>query len=919
MADDHYYDISTIFAEIEDYLLESMKRNMLRHIGEEQREGINWSQWQTEMLKGLEEYKHDNERIFNYVYPEINKKIESMIQFSYASGESEQEAEILAAIRKGYKKFHPIHDINGEFFNLNRRKLSALISETTESMEKAENSALRMVNDQYRKIIFSAQTFYNSGAGTLWRAVDMASKNFLSAGLNCIEYKNGAQVNIASYAEMAIRTANTRAYLHGEAAKREQYGIHTVIVNRHNAACPLCVKWQGRVFIDDVWGGGTAEESRIKGYPLLSEAIARGLYHPNCKDGHTTYFEGISRKPEPPTASQKAEQIRRYNLQQQQRYNERNIRKCKRLYEGAQDESEQKKYLEKLKSWQKRSRDLIEENPKILRRAPEREKLRDDLKHLSITPPNTPPGIEIKINHPEAKVKANPPQVIIEGHFVDPAKKVKVRPAGTAAAERKKTIETLRTKANLVTAKAKDAQKDAAIAKRKAQIAEAKAKAAASKAKTARGQVNLIKAKAQLRDKNVAQQQLEGKLAVAEAKRLRSIAEIKKTEMRAAKRRYSTLMKLDNNGKVKVNVNTVTTKKVPVKAVTPPTAKKVAVIAIHPTVEEQRNIEVLRAKARVANKKAKELREKANAANVKAQTAENKVKVVTRKAKAAKEQASLIKVQIETRDKRIAQQALDAKLAIAEAKRLRSMAEIEKIETRAQARRSMTLISMQNWLQQIKPEHHADINKMFNRMDNKRLRFWEKYGNLIKGDFCYAKGGSHHSMGKVLIDLAEVDDRDRVLGYKQTHVAGLLHEIGHLMDYDLNICPNLPDLETKLRNDFMDYATHMLGLDVRKTGLTDAQKRRLSYDLSGNGNRDLCFLKDAVSDICEGLTNGDVCGGFGHINISQDYWNRPNSLIKESVAHMFLAYMDGGEKYTIMKQYFPTAMQYFEDYLNTLI
>lgn len=26
--------------------------------------------------------------------------------------------------------------------------------------------------------------------------------------------------------------------------------------------------------------------------------MAGGLYHPNCKDGHTTYFPGISDKPE---------------------------------------------------------------------------------------------------------------------------------------------------------------------------------------------------------------------------------------------------------------------------------------------------------------------------------------------------------------------------------------------------------------------------------------------------------------------------------------------------------------------------------------------------------------------------------------------------------------------------------------------
>ena len=126
-----------------------------------------------------------------------------------------------------------------------------------------------MTDDVYRQTIFKAQMFYNSGASTLWKAVDMATKDFLSAGINCIEYKNGARVNIASYSEMALRTAN----------KREEWGIHTVKVSSHNSACPMCIQWQGRVYIDDVYGKGTKEESIKSKYPLLSEAVKGGMFH----------------------------------------------------------------------------------------------------------------------------------------------------------------------------------------------------------------------------------------------------------------------------------------------------------------------------------------------------------------------------------------------------------------------------------------------------------------------------------------------------------------------------------------------------------------------------------------------------------------------------------------------------------------
>ena len=47
------YDIAGAFEDIEMSLIKSMRNNMKRHINEEYDEGINWTQWQAEMLAGL--------------------------------------------------------------------------------------------------------------------------------------------------------------------------------------------------------------------------------------------------------------------------------------------------------------------------------------------------------------------------------------------------------------------------------------------------------------------------------------------------------------------------------------------------------------------------------------------------------------------------------------------------------------------------------------------------------------------------------------------------------------------------------------------------------------------------------------------------------------------------------------------------
>ena len=62
MQHNEEYDITSAFKRIEDELIDSMVRNMDRHLAEEDEEGILWSQWQAEQLKALEKYKKKNQK-----------------------------------------------------------------------------------------------------------------------------------------------------------------------------------------------------------------------------------------------------------------------------------------------------------------------------------------------------------------------------------------------------------------------------------------------------------------------------------------------------------------------------------------------------------------------------------------------------------------------------------------------------------------------------------------------------------------------------------------------------------------------------------------------------------------------------------------------------------------------------------------
>lgn len=346
------YDIGKAFEAIENELIASMIRNMKRHKLEEIEEDKQWTMWQAEMLKSLEKYKKENQKKYKDVFKDINKQIKILISIANTEGQMSQEISILNAIKNGFKAKRVSKGAYGEFFKLNERKLEALIKATMDDMEKAETAVLRMANDQYRKVIYNAQVYANTGAGTYEKAVDMATKDMLEAGLNCIVYANGARHLLSDYADMAIRTASKRAYLQGEGLKRQEWGISTVIVNKRGNPCPKCLPFCGKVLIDDVWSGGKASDGP---YPLMSKAIEYGLYHPRCKDSHTTYFPGISTADDTWTEEELEGIGLKAKRDAEWQYAQRQEKKYRRLAKNALDKADKTKYYAIADKWKEKA------------------------------------------------------------------------------------------------------------------------------------------------------------------------------------------------------------------------------------------------------------------------------------------------------------------------------------------------------------------------------------------------------------------------------------------------------------------------------------------------------------------------------------------------------------------------------------
>ena len=355
------YNIKEAFERIENELIDSMMRNFSRHRAEETKEGYNWTQWQAEQLKSPEEYRKHNAKKFGKRFKTINGKVEEMIRTAKADGNASQEAEILEAVKDGFKApKKPSAHSTAEFFKVNDRKLDALIKSTTDDLKRAETAVLRMSNDKYRKAIFNAQVAMNTGAVTYEKAVDIACKDMLNAGLNCVEYKNGARHTLSDYADMAVKTANKRAYLRGEGEKRAEWGVSLVVVNSRQGGCPDCAKYIGKVFIDDVYSNGKKSDGN---YPLLSTAIKNGLFHPRCKDSTSTYYPELDDLDAPLSEDEIKELDRQRGIEEKQQYAQRQAERFDRRAEYSLDEDNKRIAQTRADEWHDRA-DMLEEKAK---------------------------------------------------------------------------------------------------------------------------------------------------------------------------------------------------------------------------------------------------------------------------------------------------------------------------------------------------------------------------------------------------------------------------------------------------------------------------------------------------------------------------------------------------------------------------
>src|SRR5690625_1454310 len=101
------------------------------------------------------------------------------------------------------------------------------------------------------------------------------TRRLQDAGVFAIRDRANRRWKIDHYADVVVTTKLSQAHREATEQEAREQGAGYVVVSRHSNPCSKCEPWEGRLLRlsadveDDI--------------PTLEEAIADGLFHPNCE------------------------------------------------------------------------------------------------------------------------------------------------------------------------------------------------------------------------------------------------------------------------------------------------------------------------------------------------------------------------------------------------------------------------------------------------------------------------------------------------------------------------------------------------------------------------------------------------------------------------------------------------------------
>lgn len=306
-------ELRELFSEAETVLLQRIARALARNVDKP-----NWAE--TKLL-AIQALQRETAGILTDLDKGVPGAVERAVNLAYNRGIATAGAELTTAglVHAAFAEVQPTS------------ALAAIVSEAMARLTPMSFQIRRSVTDVYQQVV--TQTVAQTALGTVTRreASRMVLTRLGQQGIAGFTDTAGRQWNLATYAEMAVRSSTANAMLQGHTDRVTELGVDTVIVSDAPEECEICRPFEGRVLSLSGRTIGRLKDGKTV-VASLAEAKARGLYHNNCRHSHSIYLPGITKGPTKDTADPEGNALR-----VQQRAYERRIRELKRQDAIAQE------------------------------------------------------------------------------------------------------------------------------------------------------------------------------------------------------------------------------------------------------------------------------------------------------------------------------------------------------------------------------------------------------------------------------------------------------------------------------------------------------------------------------------------------------------------------------------------------------
>lgn len=365
--------IAVIYEDAEDALLRILAKALA--------EGIESPRWAELKLRALGDVRAAVQEVADALQTDASGAIGAAVAEAYQRGGQSAVAE-LGALAEGRRNFVARHLPGASQAD---RLAAAAVAEQGPVFQRI----LREPLDIYRSVVARVAGSTLLGGLTRRQTAQRALDSFATRGITSFTDRAGRNWQMASYAEMAVRSVTARAAIDGHVDQLTALGEQLVIVSDAVLECPLCRPWETEVLAINGQPGPhtlrlphaiqpTGIRAALRGPETvvvhvagsLAEARARGLFHPNCRHSLSVYLPGVTERPPQPAHPNGAT----YEDTQQQRYYERQVRAWKRRAAASMDDASRRQANAKVRAYQARIRQLVDD--KGLTRKPHREQNR---------------------------------------------------------------------------------------------------------------------------------------------------------------------------------------------------------------------------------------------------------------------------------------------------------------------------------------------------------------------------------------------------------------------------------------------------------------------------------------------------------------------------------------------------------------